>query len=31
VVLVASLLIALVVWAMDSMFEWIMTNIYKVL
>ncbi|MDX9747328.1 MAG: preprotein translocase subunit SecE [Paludibacter sp.] len=29
VVLVASIIIALIVWVMDSGFEWIMTKIYE--
>jgi len=31
VVLIASIIIALIVWLMDLGFEWIMSNIYKLL
>ena len=31
VVLIASIIIALIVWVMDLGFEWIMTKVYEVL
>jgi preprotein translocase subunit SecE len=31
VVLIASIIIALIVWLMDLGFEWIMSNVYKLL
>jgi len=31
VVLIASIIIALIVWVMDISFEWVMSNVYKLL
>jgi preprotein translocase subunit SecE len=31
VVLIASIIIALIVWVMDLGFEWVMSNVYKLL